>query len=262
MNILLIHGNGGASSRFQLFLDKMAAEQPGGIEVFIPQLPGFEGRPLPKGKVAWDIFLQPLQELIEMRADQPWLFYGHGIGGSLLMEWAARDFVLLSGQAFHPDSVVLHAPIGASLAHRWFPKVMKFKGLRSLIHWLIYQKWLQQKWEKKLFLHPKKISSELKDRFFSDYKNCSAFPHFFDLIDEKWYAEVQQKISHFPFYFLWGAKERVVASRFLGYWKKDFPAASFELVEEWDHFPMLEDSGRFFTKIMERAAAAANKPNK
>ncbi len=256
MNILLIHGNGGASSRFDLFVGRLQAERPEGVAAFIPELPGFEGRPLPTRAVNWETFLQPIQKLIADHSEEPWLFYGHGIGGSLLMEWAGRGFILPSGHRFQPKAVVLHAPIGASLAHRWFPKVMKNRLLRSLIHWMIYQKWLQKRWEKKLFLHPEKIPGNLRDRFFSDYRHCRAFPHFFDLIDEQWYTKTQQKIGGYPFYFLWGVKERVVASKYLHFWKQDFPASAFELVEHWDHFPMLEDPDTFYEKIMERLAAA------
>jgi pimeloyl-ACP methyl ester carboxylesterase len=251
MNVLLIHGNGGASSRFRPFLERLEKEPAPLVKAWVPELPGFEGRPLPEGPVNWEVFLQPLQDVVGDRPDEAWILYGHGIGGSILLEWAGRGFPLGNRPSWQPQGVLLHAPIGASLGHRWFPKVMKVKVMRSLIHWLIYQKWLQKAWEKKLFLQPEQIPGNLRDQFFADYQSCAAFPHFFDLIDEDWYRKVQAQLREQAFHFLWGEEERVVASRFLQYWKDDFPNATFELIPGWDHFPMLETPEAFFQKMMQ-----------
>lgn len=249
MNLLLVHGNGGASSRFKLFIAHLEKDDQSLTKAFIPELPGFEGRPIPGGKLDWKGLIRPLQTVISDRHQQEWVLYGHGIGGSILLEWASRGFSLTETVSWEPKAVILHAPIGASLAHRWFPKVMKVRPMRALIHWLIYQKWLQAAWEKKLFLKPDQIPAKLKDQFFRDYRQCKAFPGLFDLIDEAWYAQVRSRLNEYPFRFIWGEKERVVASQFLQYWKNDFPRSHFELIPEWDHFPMLEQPTEFYDKM-------------
>ncbi len=76
-----------------------------------------------------------------------------------------------------------------------------------------------------------------------------SLPRFFDLITPAWYREVQQKLQYEAFNFIWGSRERVVASKYLSLWKNDFPNATFDVIEDWDHFPMLEDPGGFYEKL-------------
>lgn len=244
MNLLMLHGNGGAGARFQLFLEalhKSDAE----INPVIPQLPGFEGRPLPKSGDYWSLFLKAIEDAIIDKLHEPWVFYGHGIGGSILLEWAARDWLMTNGQSILPKQVILHGCIGASLEHRLFPKLMKPFLLRKFIHWLIYQPWLRRRWERKLFLFPDRIPGAVRHQFFEDYRRCDAFTVLFDLINANWYRAVQKRVGEKAFYFLWGEKERVVAAKHLQYWRKDFPKATFDIVPEWDHFPMLDQPEAF-----------------
>ena len=119
--ILMLHGNGGASARFQLFREEVRRHQPD-YDVVFPELPGFEGRPL--GVLPadpWQLFLTPLQEQIAHSAPETeWILYGHGIGGSLLLEWAARNWSVPARPGWKPKGVLLHGCIGASLKERWF----------------------------------------------------------------------------------------------------------------------------------------------
>ena len=247
----MVHGNGGASTRFALFQDLLEERGPASLQLRLPELPGFDGRPLPpQAKISWEPFLAPLRALLHSELDEPWIFYGHGIGGSLLLEWAAREWSLSNGSAARPSRVILHGSIGASLEHRLFPQLMRPAPVRALAQWLIHQPLLQQCWERKLFQHPERIPPALRRRFFSDYRHCAAFPVFFDLITPEWYRRVQRKTEHHPFYFLWGDRERVVASRYLRYWRRDFPRATFEVVPGWDHFPMLDHPEAFHQKIV------------
>ncbi|MEN0003904.1 MAG: alpha/beta hydrolase [Bacteroidota bacterium] len=247
MNLLLVHGNGGANARFQLFTAKAEAQN-APYTIHLPKLPGFEGRPLPETGEPWSWFLEALAEAVEGVAGE-WVYYGHGIGGSILLEWAKRGWRNQAGEAFVPKEVILHGIIGASLQYRFFPKLMKPKLMRNLIHYLISAPFLQQRWEKKLFLYPERIPADLRQQFFADYKRCAAFPVFFDLITPAWYSEVQAAIGNQPFHFLWGSRERVIASKFLAYWKNDFPNARFTIIEGWDHFPMLEQVDEFYTEL-------------
>jgi pimeloyl-ACP methyl ester carboxylesterase len=253
-NILMIHGNGGANTRFQLFVEQVRQEE-APIKVFLPELPGFEGRPLPESKDYWSLFLKTLGQLILSDRQASWIIYGHGIGGSLVLEWAARNWILPDRTFFRPQQVILHGIIGASLEQRLFPKLMQWKPLRHFLHRMIYASWLQPVWERRLFIRPQAIPQSLRNQFFTDYKNCAAFPVFFDLITPAWYRQVQKATVAEPFHFIWGSKERVVAAKFLEYWKKDYPNATFEVVEGWDHFPMLEQPEAFYQKMLERSDA-------
>jgi pimeloyl-ACP methyl ester carboxylesterase len=143
----------------------------------------------------------------------------------------------------------MHSIIGASLKARMFPKIMRFQPFRHFIHWMIYQPWMRKRWEQRLFLKPEAIPKKLRDQFFEDYRGCAAFPVLFDLINPVWYDAVQKATSEAPFYFIWGDKERVVAAKYLDFWQKDYPNATFEVVDGWDHFPMLETAEHYYDKL-------------
>ncbi|MEL6660581.1 MAG: alpha/beta hydrolase [Bacteroidota bacterium] len=247
MNLLLVHGNGGANARFQLFR-MIAQEQGASYNIHLPELPGFEGRPLPTTGAPWSWFLDALAETVA-NADGPWVYYGHGIGGSILLEWAKQGWTNSKGQTFKPQKVLLHGIIGASLEHRLFPKLMKPLLIRQTMKALIATPALRPIWERKLFLEPKAIPENLRRQFFEDYRRCAAFSLFFDLITPAWYQEVKSTIGQETFHFLWGDKERVIASKFLAYWQNDFPNSEFTIIEGWDHFPMLEQPQEFYKTI-------------
>ncbi len=251
--LLLLHGNGGTRTRFLPFLDRLQSKSVD-LEPFIPELAGFEGRVLPKlpdPKAYWDLFLENIWKTVKPSAEEDWIFYGHGIGGSLLMELAARDYYFPNGIQVKPRKLILHSCIGASLKKRFFPKLMKPMFVRKTMQSLVASPWMQSIWEKKLFQHPENIDEDLKKQFFQDYKNCHAFAVFFDMITPQWYQKTYPKIDNQPVIFLWGDQERVVAAKYLDLWKADFPQAQFELVAGWDHFPMLDDPDTFTKKLLE-----------
>ena len=170
-NLLLIHGNGGANARFQLVLEHARSQAPD-IRLHLPLLPGFEGRPLPDSSDTWALFMDALGQVVATAPEEEWILYGHGIGGSILLEWATRSWILPDGKTFQPKQVIMHSIIGASLQARWFPKLMKWYPLRRFIHWLIYQPVLRKRWEKRLFLNPEAIPQSLRTQFFEDYRFC------------------------------------------------------------------------------------------
>ncbi|MEL6134805.1 MAG: alpha/beta fold hydrolase [Bacteroidota bacterium] len=245
-NILMLHGNGGGKTRFLPFLKLVAGDTT--HHFVVPALSGFDGRPLPAADNYWDTFLSDLEKALG--DEEIWIVYGHGIGGSLVMEWAARDFVLPSGRRLQPQKILLHSVIGASLHVRFFPKLMKPMGIRRMMQRLIVAPFMRSIWKRRLFLQPEHIEPEILNRFFEDYAQCAAFPIFFDLITVDWYREVREKINQLPFQFVWGGKERVVQAKHLGLWKTDFPQSTFSVVEDWDHFPMLDDPMDFQEKFL------------
>jgi len=253
--LLLLHGNGGGRTRFIPFLS-LHEQQPVSIfQPVLPKLPGFDGRPMPAGKADWAPFLQALQQTVAAQPDGDWVFYGHGIGGSLLLEWARRGWEMPNGDSLQPDRVLLHGIIGASLEHRFFPKLMKPRLIRDTMQRLIAWPPMRPVWEKRLFQQPDQIPVAIRQQFFQDYAQCAAFPVFFDLITPTWYREVQQQLQDQAFEFIWGDQERVVASRYLSYWKRDFPEAEFDIVPGWDHFPMLDEPQAFYDYLTQKVSA-------
>lgn len=248
LHLLLLHGNGGTRTRFIPFLEVVSQQENAPFQTVIPELPGFDGRPIPDQ--SWEAFVEPLQRAVLAAPDAQWVFYGHGIGGSILLEWAARGWAMPDGTFASPQRVLLHGCIGASLEHRFFPKLMQPRPIRWLIQRLITFPLLQPLWERKLFQVPARIPKKLRRQFFEDYRSCRAFPVFFDLITPQWYRRVQQQLSQVSFWFIWGEQERVVASKHLSLWKADFPKAQFHIVPDWDHFPMLEQPQAFYEVLL------------
>ena len=252
--VLLLHGNGGGRTRFLPFL-ALHEQQQSAFEVVLPELPGFDSRPIPGDQPSWEPFIAALQRAVETDQAAEWIFYGHGIGGSLLLEWASRDWEMPDGPAVQPGKVLLHGIIGASLEHRFFPKLMRPVPVRRLMQRLIAWPPMRPVWEKRLFQQPEAIPLATRKQFFEDYARCAAFPVFFDLITPDWYRGVQQQLREAPFDFIWGEKERVVASRYLSYWKRDFPNAHFDIVPGWDHFPMLDTPPAFYDYLAQKIGA-------
>lgn len=249
-HVLILPGNGGSRTRFEPLLGILADAHPH-LQPVIPALRGFDGRPLPPSTDYWTDFLVDIEACLppeEEGAD--WVFYGHGIGGSLLMELAARGYRLPSGRVLTPRRLILHSVIGASLHQRFFPKLMRPPWVRGLIQRLIVARWMQPIWERRLFRQPAQIPAALRRQFFADYARCAAFPVFFDLITVAWYRRVQATWPVAPPYLLWGGQERVVQARYLTLWQADFPQATIETVPDWDHFPMLDNPADFARKFV------------
>ena len=227
-NLLMMPGNGGTRTRFTAFLG-IATQQRPDLNPVIPPLSGFEGRPMPSpptGGSPYDIWLADTEQAILKAPEGPWVFYGHGIGGSLLLELARRNYQFPGGLQLQPAQVLLHSCIGASLHLRTFPKLMRPRWVRAVLQSLITFPPLRPVWERRLFLRPKNIPVALRKQFFADYARCAAFPVFFDCITPAWYQQVKAVTFSAPFHFIWGTEERVVAAQYLSLWQSDFPLTS------------------------------------
>ncbi len=248
LRVLFLHGNGGGAARFARFRALYEARRPA-WQAHFPALPGFDGRPLVDAAPGWETFLEPIREEVAAHPSSRWVLYGHGIGGSLLLEWARRGFDLPDDRRLAPAFVLLHGCIGAALDRRLFPRFMRPWGMRLALQAAIGWQPLQGFFERKLFIDAKAIPQDLRDRFFEGYRNCAAFPHFFDLITPAWYRGIQETLDGSGMRFLWGARERVVAADHLSLWKADFPRAEFVVIPDWDHFPMLDSPVAYFETL-------------
>lgn len=245
--ILMLHGNGGGKTRFKPYLSYINKKELD-LSVHLPSLSGFDGRAIPDSLDYWEVFVRELGACID--PSKEWVLYGHGIGGSLLLEWAFRDFILPDGSHLKPKKVILHGLIGASLHKRLFPQLMKPNWIRKSMQYLIAHPVLRPLWVRKLFRKPANVPSKVLHRFFDDYAQCAAFPIFFDLITPAWYRKVQHKLQNETYLFVWGDRERVIRSKHLNLWKKDFQKSDFIVIPDWDHFPMLEEVEDFSEKML------------
>jgi pimeloyl-ACP methyl ester carboxylesterase len=249
IHLLVLHGNGGSVTRFLQAIEYFSRIRPE-VNLIIPQLPGFDNRPLPVSDNYWDTFLEAVYKSITSIEKESIVFYGHGIGGSLLMELAARDYTFPNGKRIVPSKLILHSIIGASLDKRFFPTLMKPLWIRSLMKKAITASWLRSMWVKRLFRNPEKIPIHIQHRFFNDYNNCAAFSIFFDLITIEWYNRIKGKIDDNNMILLWGEKERILDIKYMGLWKDDFPNATIDIVKNWDHFPMMDETDDFCKKLL------------
>jgi pimeloyl-ACP methyl ester carboxylesterase len=233
---VLVHGNGGGGFRFE----RMRAHAPAGVRLFAPTLPGFAGADtaMPRTMAG---FAQALAGELE-RAPRPRVALGHGIGGSIVLE-------MLRERAGAADAVILHAPVGARLDRRWFPRLMRPRLMRELGRRAMAAGWLRPLWKRLLFREP--VPEEYLRRFFAGYGACAAFGLMFDLITPEWFASLRPAAARAA--LLWGARERVLRAGQAEEFRRLLPGARVEIVPDWDHFPMIERP-REYTETVARLA--------
>ncbi|MEL6892195.1 MAG: alpha/beta hydrolase, partial [Actinomycetota bacterium] len=120
--IVAVHGNGGGSTRF----GPMLSHVPDGIEFHAVDLPGFNGVPADSALRSVAHYADHLAALFDVVGASRPIVLGHGIGGSIALDLASRRPETMSG-------LVLHAPVGADLDTRLFPKLMSPTPVRGLI---------------------------------------------------------------------------------------------------------------------------------
>ncbi len=244
--IIAVHGNGGGAFRFARVRPFFADDAPVAFEALT--LPGFGGLPLdPECRTLAD-YAARIESFVT-RVNAPRILLGHGIGGSLTLEYL---------QHFAPSVVgaILHAPVGAQLDTRWFPRLMSSSVTRELGKRLLATPALRPAW-KRLFFSDAAPQAFL-DQFFAEYGRCEAFGQMFELITADWFAKL--KPVALPSALLWGARERVLRLDQAADFRAKLPDAFLEIVPDWDHFPMVEQPEAYARKLMalvERLVAPA-----
>lgn len=244
MNLLLLYGNGGSQHRFAPFIKSLESKDTQ-IQIHIPELSGFEDRPLDKASnfVYWNTFLNEICKVVETKLEEDWVFYGQDVGAAILLELASRDWVFPNGYILRPKQVILH-----SCSKKASTKLFVSEGvIKSLMNKVFGDK---NSWEKRFFQNPDNVSEERKKQFFEDQKNCKAFPIFTNMLTEEWYNGLKSKNWYKEFYFVWGLKEKQEEEE-RAIWKKDFPKSTFILVPEWSEYVMIEHPEKFTSKILE-----------
>lgn len=228
VNLLALHGNGGGASRYALCAPHF---DPLKINFQAHTLPGFEGRPLQSG--TWQEFLDDVSEAIKRLARPRWLM-GHGIGASVALQYIQQ-------KAGDIDGVLLHAPVGAKLEKRLFPRLLRPRWVREAARRALSFPPALPIWSRLLL--DESVPRQARARFFREYGRCQAFSCFFDLLTADWFQALQP--IDLPGVLLWGERERVLKAEHIEAFTPLLPSARVVRVPGWDHFPMLETPLRY-----------------
>jgi len=229
VTVVAVHGNGGGGERFAL----AGRAMPDGTDLVAPTLPGFSTRPRdPSLRTLADYADHLAGEVEAVTASDgvaPVLL-GHGIGGSIALDLVSRRPGLVRG-------LVLHAPVGAQLDTRLFPKLMASGAARGLVRMAISSRVARPVWRRLFFPHG--APKAALDEFFEAYRHCAVFGDMFDLITAGWF-EALAPVRDVPVVLLWGAEDRVLRRGQADVVGTKVPGAEVVVHPGWDHFPMIE----------------------
>lgn len=243
LTIVAVHGNGGGGSRFA----RTAGVMPAGTALHAVTLPGFAQVPKDPALRTLSDYADRLGELVAEATGPtgtPPVVLGHGIGGSIALDLASRRPELVGG-------LILHAPVGAHLDTRLFPRLMAARPARAAVQRLIAARPLRPLWRRTFFPHGAP-SADL-NRFFEGYRDCAAFGDMFELITPEWF-EALPPVTEVPAVLLWGAQDRVLRSGQADAIRGKVPGAEVVVHDGWDHFPMIEQPEEYADAIVAIAA--------
>ena len=245
VTVIAVHGNGGGSTRF----DRTAAHFDASTRFVAIDLPGFNGVPVDPTLTDVAGYADHLASLIDdHRDDTPVVVLGHGIGGSIALDLASR-------RPESMDALLLHAPVGADLDTRLFPKIMSTKPVRELIRRMISARPFRPIWRKLFF--PIGAPRTDTDTFFEGYRDCASFGQMFEIIDVDWFTALDP-VTDLPVTLLWGEHDRVLKSGQTEGIVAKAPNAEKVIQPGWDHFPMLEQPEEYARVIASLAADLAS----
>lgn len=243
ITVLAVHGNGGGAHRFSLVSPWMPRDV-----VFRPvTLPGFADVPPDASLTSLADYARSLLTLLRQEP-RPRVVLGHGIGGSIALE-------LVQEYASELDGLILHAPVGARLDRRWFPRFMAVPGMRDLGRRVFAARAFRPVLRRLLF--SRAVPGAYVDRFFDEYGQCSVFSQMFDLISVAWFRGLRP--VRLPAALLWGEDERILAVDHLQEFQALLPLASIHRVPGWGHFPMAEAPAAYAAKIAALARLLADR---
>lgn len=224
VSIIALHGNGGGGFRFARLIPFM----PAGMQLIAPTLPGFAHKPADPSLQTLADYAGYLQRRV-LHVARPRILLGHGVGGAIALEYAQHYPESL-------DALILHAPVGAKLEQRRFPKVMQLPGMPELGKRVFASPLARPLLRRMLFSQP--IPEGYLQRFFEEYQHCQVFAQMFSLITSRWFAGL--KPVPLPTLLLWGAEERVLKSNQAEHFRRLLPRSNVAIIPGWDHFPMIE----------------------
>lgn len=233
--IVAVHGNGGGASRFAAVAEVLSDR----ADFRAVTLPGFSTVPKDPSLRTVADYADRLAEHVEQAGPDPVLL-GHGIGGSFALDLASRRPDLLGG-------LLLHAPVGAHLDTRLFPRLMGTATARAAAKHLIASRGLRPAWRRLFFPHG--APRHELDRFFDEYRSCAAFGDMFELITPAWF-DALEPVREVPAVLLWGAGDRVLRSGQVPAIHAKVPHADVVVRDGWDHFPMIEQPEEYAHEVL------------
>ena len=238
LTIVALHGNGGGGERFARVVPAM----PSGTTLYAPTLPGFSRRPRdPSLRTLTDYADHVAEELIEVarRDGIAPVLLGHGIGGSIALDLVSRRPELVR-------ALVLHAPVGADLDTRLFPRIMSTRPMRAAVKRVLSSRLARPVWRRLFF--PYGAPKATLDEFFEAYRHCAVFGDMFEVITASWFDRLQP-VRGVPSILLWGAEDRVLRSGQVDAIRAKVPDAEVVVREGWDHFPMIEQPEEYAREL-------------
>lgn len=241
ITVVAVHGNGGGAHRFARVLEQM----PPDVRLVPVTLPGF-------ARVPADRSLRSLADYAALLATwvrdepRPRILLGHGIGGSIALELVQR-------RAADLDSLILHAPVGARLERRVFPRFMALPGARDAGRRFLAARVTRPLFRRLLF--SRTVPVAYTDQFFDEYGHCMVFSQMFDLITPAWFQGLRP--TALPSALLWGADERVLSVDQAQDYRTLLPDAEIRTVPGWGHFPMIEQPDAYAAEVTALARSVA-----
>jgi len=239
LTIVAVHGNGGGGERFA----RAARAMPTGTVLVAPTLPGFSTRPRDPSLRTLGDFADHLAgevQAVTAREGVAPVLLGHGIGGSIALDLAGRRPGLVGG-------LILHAPVGAHLDTRLFPRLMSTGAARAAVRRIISSPLPRPLWRRLFFPHG--APRDVLDEFFDAYRHCAVFGDMFDLITAAWFDGLAP-VHDVPVVLLWGAQDRVLRRGQADAVGDKVPGAEVVVRDGWDHFPMIEQPEEYADAIV------------
>ena len=232
VTVVAVHGNGGGGFRFSLLPELLAPN----VALRAVTLPGFGGRPLPSKPFSLTMLTDALADELETIPGRRVLL-GHGIGGSIALQ-------LLGDRADLADALILHAPVGAHLDTRLFPKVMARPAVRAAVQRIIAAAPTRLVASRLLF---RSAPQGFADRFLAEYGRCAAFGAMFDALTADWFDALEP--VGLPAAIVWGERDRVLDVGHVAAFEALLPASRRIVVDGWGHFPMIDEPGAYAATI-------------
>lgn len=236
VHVVAVHGNGGGAFRW----DRLPRPLADDVELRAMTLPGFSGRRLPSGPITMATFTAALREDV-VAVDHPRVLLGHGIGGAIALDLVANE----PGLA---DGLILHAPVGANLDERLFPRIMSTPVIRKVAKAIVGSKAAQSLAGPRLFAD---TPDDVGRRFLAEYRRADGFEVMFDLLTAEWFDELPA--TDIPTSILWGAKDRVLRVGQADALAERLGNSERVIVEGWGHYPMIEVPDDYARVVAEQA---------
>lgn len=242
ITVIAVHGNGGGGFRWERLPDPLADD----VTLNGITLPGFQGTALPSGEITMETFSEAVGAAA-LTTDGPVVLLGHGIGGAIALDLAARHPELV-------DGLILHAPVAVNLDTRLFPRLMKANFMRTAAKRIVSSFPVRKIASR--FLFPS-APQDYSERFLAEYARADGFAPMFDIIDAEWFDSLPAITT--PTVILWGARDRVLDSTQADPLEEAIPHATRQIEDHWGHYPMIESPDEFAVSVAALARDLVNK---